>query len=44
MSFHDVNHLAAAAAQADFCLLVEGLEAGLVGLLAGVLVLLRGGA
>ena len=43
MSFHDLNDFAAAVTQADFCLLVEGLEAGVAGLLAGVLALLRAG-
>ena len=43
MSFHDVHDLAIVAAQADLCALVEGLEAGVAGLLIGVLALLRGG-
>jgi hypothetical protein len=42
VSFHEVHDLAAAAAQADFCLLVEALEAGFAGVLVGLLVLLRG--
>ena len=44
MSFHDLHDLAAVAAQGDFCALLEGLEVGMVGLLVGVLALLRGGA
>jgi len=44
MSFHDLHDLAAAAVQADLCLLLEGLEAGSLALLVGVLALLRGGS
>jgi hypothetical protein len=44
VSFHDLHDLAAAAAQADLRLLLEGLEAGSIGLLISVLALLRGGS
>jgi hypothetical protein len=44
VSFHDLHDLAAVAAQADLCLLLDGLEAGSIGLLIGVLALLRGGS
>ena len=43
MSFHDVHDLAIVAAQADLCALLEGLEAGIVALLLGVVAMIRGG-
>jgi hypothetical protein len=41
MSFHDLHDLATAAVQADLSLLLDGLEAGSIGLLIVVLALLR---
>jgi hypothetical protein len=42
MSFHDLHDLASAALNADFSLLLEGLEAGAFALVATVLALVRG--
>ena len=39
MSFHDVNDLAAAVAQIDFCLLLESFEAAVAGLLLALIAL-----
>jgi hypothetical protein len=41
VSFHDLHDLAAAAVQADFCALIDGLEVGIAVLVAGILVLAR---